>query len=49
MTENTVATKIAILTVSDSRTEGDDTSGDALVERLTNAGHALVEKTYIYR
>ncbi len=44
MTENTVATKIAILTVSDSRTEDDDTSGDALVERLTNAGHALVEK-----
>jgi len=41
---NTVATKIAILTVSDSRTEDDDTSGDALVERLTNAGHALVEK-----
>lgn len=44
MTENTVATKIAILTVSDSRTEEDDTSGDALVERLTNAGHTLVEK-----
>jgi molybdenum cofactor biosynthesis protein B len=44
MTENTVATKIAILTVSDSRTEEDDTSGDALVERLTNAGHGLVEK-----
>ncbi len=33
-----VPIKIAILTVSDSRTEADDTSGDALVERLTQAG-----------
>lgn len=39
-----VAIRIAILTVSDSRTEADDTSGDALVERLTSAGHKLVEK-----
>lgn len=36
--------KIAILTVSDSRTAADDTSGDALVERLTAAGHMLAEK-----
>jgi molybdenum cofactor biosynthesis protein B len=36
--------KIAILTVSDSRTEVDDTSGKVLVERLTQAGHVLVEK-----
>lgn len=39
-----VPVRIAILTVSDSRTEADDTSGDALVERLQNAGHTLVEK-----
>ena len=39
-----VPIKIAILTVSDSRTEADDTSGDALVERLTQADHTLVEK-----
>jgi len=39
-----VAIKIAILTVSDSRTEDDDTSGKALVERLTEAGHKLAEK-----
>ncbi len=39
-----VPIKIAILTVSDSRTEADDTSGDALVERLKQAGHVLVEK-----
>lgn len=39
-----VPIKIAVLTVSDSRTEADDTSGDALVERLKQAGHVLVEK-----
>lgn len=39
--------KIAILTVSDSRTEADDTSGDALVERLTAAGHILAEKAIL--
>jgi len=39
-----VPIRIAILTVSDSRTEADDTSGDALVERLTQARHTLVEK-----
>lgn len=39
-----VPIRIAVLTVSDSRTQADDTSGDALVERLTQAGHALVEK-----
>lgn len=39
-----VPIRIAILTVSDSRTQANDTSGDALVERLTQAGHVLVEK-----
>ena len=39
-----VTIKIAILTVSDSRTEADDTSGAALVERLKEAGHTLAEK-----
>lgn len=39
-----VPIKIAILTVSDSRTEADDTSGNVLVERLTEAGHKLAEK-----
>jgi len=48
MTDKTwVPIKIAILTVSDSRTEADDTSGDALVERLTQAGHKLIEKLII--
>ena len=32
--------RIAVLTVSDTRTPADDRSGDTLVERLTAAGHA---------
>jgi len=35
---------IAVLTVSDTRTEADDTSGRALVERLTAAGHRLAAR-----
>ncbi len=42
-----VPIKIAILTVSDSRTEADDTSGGALVERLKQAGHILAEKLIV--
>lgn len=36
---------ITVLTVSDTRTEEDDTSGKVLVERLEKAGHNLAEKT----
>jgi molybdopterin adenylyltransferase len=36
---------IAVLTVSDTRTEADDTSGKVLVERLQKAGHQLAEKS----
>lgn len=35
---------IAILTVSDTRTEAEDTSGKVLVEKLQEAGHTLAEK-----
>ena len=35
---------IAVLTVSDTRTEANDTSGQYLVESLRAAGHALAEK-----
>lgn len=35
---------IAVLVVSDSRTEDTDTSGKALVDRLLAAGHQLAEK-----
>ncbi len=38
---------IAILTVSDSRTEKTDKSGRLLVERLQKAGHQLAEKKIV--
>ena len=38
---------IAVLTVSDTRTEADDKSGQTLVDRIQNAGHHLVEKKII--
>ena len=38
---------IAVLTVSDSRTEDTDTSGHLLVEKLTEAGHKLADKKII--
>ena len=36
--------RIAILTVSDTRTQANDTSGDILVERLEMAGHELADR-----
>lgn len=39
--------RIAVLTVSDSRTEADDRSGDTLVERLTKAGHLLAARAIV--
>ena len=36
--------RIAILTVSDTRTQANDTSGDFLVERLEMAGHELADR-----
>ena len=38
---------IAVLTVSDTRTAANDTSGDALAERIQEAGHILVERTIL--
>ena len=38
---------IAVLTVSDTRTEENDTSGKALADRLTEAGHNLVDKAIV--
>jgi molybdopterin adenylyltransferase len=35
---------IALLTVSDTRTAENDTSGDILAERIKAAGHSLVER-----
>ena len=39
--------RIAVLTVSDSRTEETDKSGALLAERLTGAGHELAGKTIV--
>ncbi len=39
--------RIAVLTVSDTRSLAEDRSGDTLVERLTNAGHILAVRDII--
>ena len=39
--------RIAILTISDTRTPGTDRSGDTLAERVTGAGHDLVERAIV--
>jgi molybdenum cofactor biosynthesis protein B len=39
-----IAVNIAVLTVSDTRTLANDTSGDALVERIGKAGHRLAAR-----
>ena len=38
---------IAVMTVSDTRTDATDKSGDTLVRLLTEAGHQLAEKTIV--
>ena len=38
---------IAVLTVSDSRTLDTDTSGQVLVDRLTEAGHRLADRAIV--
>ncbi|MFO1175605.1 MAG: molybdenum cofactor biosynthesis protein B [Paracoccaceae bacterium] len=42
-----VPVRIAVLTVSDTRTAAADTSGDALAERLTEAGHVLAARAIV--
>ncbi len=42
-----IPVRIAIMTVSDSRTEETDTSGATLVEKLTKAGHILAGKIIV--
>ena len=41
------ALAIAVLTVSDTRSRADDTSGDLLAERLVAAGHALADRQIV--
>lgn len=38
---------IAVLTISDTRTEETDTSGKTLVERVSKAGHHVAEKAIV--
>ena len=42
-----VPVRIAVATISDTRTLENDTSGEALVTRLTQAGHELAARTII--
>jgi len=42
-----VPVQIAVLTVSDTRGLAEDRSGDVLVERLTAAGHKLVDRRIV--
>ena len=42
-----IPVRIAVLTVSDSRSLAEDRSGDTLVERLTGAGHLLADRALV--
>ena len=42
-----IPVRIAVLTVSDTRSPDDDRSGDTLVQRLTDAGHSLAARDIV--
>ena len=42
-----VAINIAVITISDSRTTENDTSGDTLEKRINEAGHHMIKRTII--
>lgn len=44
---NFIPLNIAVLTISDTRTEESDTSGKTLIERLSDAGHRLAERRIV--
>lgn len=46
-TKEFIALNIAVLTVSDTRTEGNDTSGQYLAEQLQELGHVLAAKEIV--
>lgn len=46
-TREFIPVRIAVLTVSDTRTLADDRSGDTLVERLGAAGHLLADRAIV--
>ena len=47
VSQQTIPLNIAVLTVSDTRDESNDTSGQLLAERLKEAGHALSDKKIV--
>ncbi|TVZ41468.1 molybdenum cofactor biosynthesis protein B [Alteromonadaceae bacterium 2753L.S.0a.02] len=47
VTEDLIPLQVAVLTVSDTRDESSDTSGAALVKRLTDYGHQVADKKII--
>ena len=47
MSHSFIPLNIAVLVVSDTRTDSDDTSGKTLVERIILAGHHAVEKKIV--
>ena len=44
LTRNFIPVKIAVLTISDTRSLKNDKSGDLLVSKITDAGHLLVKR-----
>jgi molybdenum cofactor biosynthesis protein B len=47
MSEPMIPLNIAVLTVSDTRTDDTDRSGQTLVERARDAGHQVLEKRIV--
>jgi len=47
MTATPISLRLCVLTVSDTRTAANDTSGDYLVQALTTAGHQLHERALL--
>ena len=47
VSQHTIPLNIAVLTVSDTRDESNDTSGQLLVDRLTEAGHTLSDRVIV--
>ena len=47
MTREFIPVRIAVLTVSDTRTRETDKSGDTLAERIASAGHILADRDIV--
>lgn len=47
VSQNTIPLNVAVLTVSDTRDESNDTSGQLLVESLKEDGHTLADKKIV--